>query len=56
MPSKKKKENIPVASMAGLIRYYEEEKEVIKVSPTVVIVASIAVVVVVAILSKILPI
>ncbi len=54
MPSsKKKKETVPLMSMAGLIRYYEEENEKIKIDPKVVIIASIAITVAVIVLSKI---
>ncbi|MEM0187825.1 MAG: preprotein translocase subunit Sec61beta [Saccharolobus sp.] len=54
MPSpKKKKENVPLMSMAGLIRYYEEENEKIKINPKVVIITSLALTVVIIVLSKI---
>jgi|ECHhosMinimDraft_1075155.scaffolds.fasta_scaffold00129_13 preprotein translocase subunit Sec61beta len=52
---KKKRESIPVASMAGLVRYYEDEKEIIKVSPQVIIIVSIVVIGVIIALSKLLP-
>ncbi|MEM0174085.1 MAG: preprotein translocase subunit Sec61beta [Sulfolobaceae archaeon] len=56
MPSsKKKKENVPVLSMAGLIRYYEEEKGRIRIDPKVVIIASIALSVGVLVLTKFFP-
>ncbi|ABP96429.1 MULTISPECIES: preprotein translocase subunit Sec61beta [Metallosphaera] len=56
MPSsKKKKENVPVMSMAGLIRYYEEEHEKYKVDPIYVIIASIVLVAVVVAVTKIIP-
>ena len=46
MPSsKKKKETVPLASMAGLIRYYEEEKEKIKLSPKVLVIVSVVLIV-----------
>ena len=42
MPSsKKKKETVPLVSMAGLIRYYEEEREKVKVSPRLLVIISI---------------
>jgi len=53
---KKKKENIPIMSMAGLIRYYEEEKGKIRVDPKVVLIVSIALSVGVLVLTKLFPI
>ncbi|AHC51102.1 preprotein translocase subunit SecG [Sulfolobus acidocaldarius SUSAZ] len=56
MPSsKKKKEDVPIASMAGLVRYYETEKEKVKISPKVVVVASIVLIAGVIIASFIIP-
>lgn len=56
MPSsKKKKETVPLASMAGLIRYYEEENEKVKVSPKIIVVISIAIIVGVVIASILIP-
>ncbi|AWR94469.1 preprotein translocase subunit Sec61beta [Acidianus brierleyi] len=57
MPSsKKKKENVPLMSMAGLVRYYEEENEKVKIDPKVVIIGSIVIIAVVIVLSKLVPI
>ncbi|WP_338599999.1 preprotein translocase subunit Sec61beta [Sulfolobus tengchongensis] len=54
MPApKKKKETVPLLSMAGLIRYYEEENEKIKVSPKIVIGASLALTIAVIVITKI---
>ncbi len=53
--SKKKKENIPLSSMAGLIRYYDEDIEKIKVNPKAVIIISIVMIGVVIALTKLLP-
>lgn len=56
MPSsKKKKENVPLVSMAGLIRYYDEDVEKVKVDPKVVLIGSIIVIAVIIAISKILP-
>ncbi|EZQ03051.1 MULTISPECIES: preprotein translocase subunit Sec61beta [Acidianus] len=56
MPSsKKKKEDVPLVSMAGLIRYYEEENEKIKISPKAFIIASIVLIAVVIALSALVP-
>lgn len=56
MPSsKKKRETVPLASMAGLIRYYEEENEKVKLSPKVLVIASIVVIVGVVIASLLIP-
>ncbi|ACP35984.1 Sec61beta family protein [Sulfolobus islandicus Y.G.57.14] len=53
MPSsKKKKETVPVMSMAGLIRYYEEENEKIKINPKIVIGASLALTIIVIVITK----
>ncbi len=54
--SKKKKENVPLMSMAGLVRYYEEENERVKIDPKVVIIGSIVIIAVVIALSKLIPI
>jgi len=54
--SKKKKENVPLMSMAGLVRYYEEENEKVKINPNVVIIGSIVIIAVVIVLSKLVPI
>ncbi|BDB97156.1 MAG: preprotein translocase subunit Sec61beta [Saccharolobus sp.] len=51
--SKKKKETVPLVSMAGLIRYYEEEKEKIKVDPKIVVGVSIALTIAVIVATKI---
>ncbi|BAB65281.1 MULTISPECIES: preprotein translocase subunit Sec61beta [Sulfurisphaera] len=56
MPSsKKKKETVPLASMAGLIRYYEEENEKIKISPKLLIIISIIMVAGVIVASILIP-
>jgi len=56
MPSsKKKRETVPLASMAGLIRYYEEENEKVKLSPKVLVIVSIVVIVGVVIASLLIP-
>lgn len=56
MPAtKKKRENVPVMSMAGLIRYYEEEHEKFKIDPIYVIIGSIVLVSVVVLITKIIP-
>jgi preprotein translocase subunit Sec61beta len=56
MPStKKKKENIPLVSMAGLIRYYDEENEKVKIDPKVVLIGSIVLIAIILILSKLVP-
>ena len=56
MPStKKRKENIPLASMAGLIRYYDEENEKVKIDPKVVLIGSIVLIAIILILSKLVP-
>ncbi|BDC19269.1 preprotein translocase subunit Sec61beta [Acidianus sp. HS-5] len=56
MPSsKKKKENIPLASMAGLIRYYDEENEKVKIDPKVVLIGSIILIAVILVVSKLIP-
>ncbi|MFP3259438.1 MAG: preprotein translocase subunit Sec61beta [Sulfolobus sp.] len=56
MPSsKKKKETVPLVSMAGLIRYYEEEKEKVKISPTVLITIGIALIAGVILASVLIP-
>ncbi|EWG07243.1 MAG: preprotein translocase subunit SecG [Candidatus Aramenus sulfurataquae] len=55
-PTKKKKENIPLMSMAGLVRYYEEEHEKVKIDPKVVIIGSIVVIGIVIALSRLVPI
>jgi preprotein translocase subunit Sec61beta len=52
---KKKRENVPVISMAGLIRYYEEEKGKITIDPKVVVIVSIGLAVGIVILSKLFP-
>ncbi|BBG24470.1 preprotein translocase subunit Sec61beta [Sulfuracidifex tepidarius] len=53
--SKKKKENIPLSSMAGLIRYYDEDIERIKINPKAVIIASLVMIGLVIALTKLLP-
>lgn len=56
MPStKKKKENVPLVSMAGLIRYYDEEKEKVRIDPKVVVIGSIVLIAVTLALSKLVP-
>ncbi len=56
MPStKKKKENIPLASMAGLIRYYDEENEKVKIDPKVVLIGSIVLIAIILAVSKLIP-
>ncbi|AEE93671.1 preprotein translocase subunit Sec61beta [Acidianus hospitalis] len=56
MPStKKKKENIPLVSMAGLIRYYDEENEKVKIDPKVALIGSIVLIAIILILSKLVP-
>lgn len=57
MPSSKKrrKETVPLVSMAGLIRYYEEEREKVKVSPKILIIASIAIIAGVILASILIP-
>lgn len=56
MPStKKKKENIPLVSMAGLIRYYDEENEKVKIDPKVVFIGSIILIAIILVLSKLVP-
>ncbi|QIW23144.1 preprotein translocase subunit Sec61beta [Sulfolobus sp. S-194] len=56
MPSsKKKKETVPLASMAGLIRYYEEENEKIKISPKLLIIISVIMVAGVIVASILIP-
>jgi preprotein translocase subunit Sec61beta len=57
MPSKKKRrDTVPMSSMAGLIRYYEEEKEVVKVSPKVLLISSVILVAAVIAITKLLPV
>lgn len=53
--SKKKRENAPVFSMAGLIRYYEEEKAKVTIDPKILIIISIVFIVAIAVLVKIYP-
>ncbi|AEB96136.1 MAG: preprotein translocase subunit Sec61beta [Metallosphaera sp.] len=53
--SKKKKENVPMMSMAGLIRYYEEEHEKYKIDPLYVIIGSVVLVALVVAITKIVP-
>ncbi|AWR97231.1 preprotein translocase subunit Sec61beta [Acidianus sulfidivorans JP7] len=56
MPSsKKKKENVPLVSMAGLIRYYDEDTEKFKIDPKVVFIGSIVLIAVIIAISKIIP-
>ncbi len=38
---KKKKADVPLISMAGLVRYFEEERAKVKVSPYVIIVLAL---------------
>jgi|ECHhosMinimDraft_1075155.scaffolds.fasta_scaffold01770_1 preprotein translocase subunit Sec61beta len=52
---RRKRENVPVMSMAGLIRYYEDVKEKVKISPTLLIIISIALIAGVILASKIVP-
>lgn len=52
---KKKKEAAPVFSMAGLIRYYEEEKAKITIDPKILIIVSIIFIVAIAVLVKLYP-
>lgn len=56
MPSsKKKKDTVPLASMAGLIRYYEEENEKIKISPKTLLIVSIVIIAGVIVASILIP-
>ena len=56
MPSKKKKkETVPLVSMAGLIRYYEEEREKIKITPKLLLIISIALIAGVILASILIP-
>lgn len=56
MPStKKKKQDIPLVSMAGLIRYYDEDIEKIKIDPKLILIASIILIGIIMAISKLLP-
>lgn len=56
MPApKKKKETVPLISMAGLIRYYDEDVEKVKVDPKAVLIGSIILIALIIVISKILP-
>lgn len=56
MPSsKKKKQEVPLISMAGLIRYYEEENEKVKISPKILIIISIVLIAGVILASVLIP-
>ena len=53
MPSSKggkKKAEVPLVSMAGLIRYFEEERVKIKVSPYIIIALGLGLAIAVAVL------
>jgi len=58
MPSSKggkKKAEVPLVSMAGLIRYFEEERVKIKVSPYIIIALGLGLAIAVAFLDILVP-
>lgn len=54
-PKKKKSSEVPLISMAGLIRYYEEERVKIKVNPYVVLGLGLGLSIAIAVLDVLKP-
>ena len=57
MSSKKKKRDVPMpASSAGLLRFFEDESEGVKIRPEIVMIVSVAIIVVSILIRLLFPI